>query len=81
MMGRDGWVEIPCREADEIRSQGVTPGSSLTDLSGERGTAVMYTEWWNEANEPVLRDYLWHPREERAACEHLVPASTAGSEQ
>lgn len=69
-----GWTEVDCKEADGIRgAQPVTPGSSLTDMDGEFGEPVIYTEWWDEQEHPVLRDYLWHPHREDRWCTHFVP--------
>jgi hypothetical protein len=72
------WVEIECEEADRIRgAQPVRPGSSLTDLDGEYGDAVMYTEWWDEHDRAVLRDYMWAPLADDRHCTHFAPEVTA----
>lgn len=68
----DGWVPISCPQSDEIRTT-AHPVSSLTDLSGDYGTPVVYTEWGApDSDAPVLRDYRWPDARERN-CEHYVP--------
>lgn len=70
----DAWLEIPCAEADTVRGRGaITPGSSLTDLDGQYGEPVIYTEWRNAIGSPVLRDYLWYPHRLDAWCAHYIP--------
>jgi hypothetical protein len=70
-----GWKLVPCAESDEIR-QGARPRSSLTDLEGTYGTAVVYTEWSSPTEDhPILRDYRW-PQSDRE-CEHYVPEASA----
>ena len=88
-----GWVKISCDDSEQIRDQhrtsGLRPVSSLTDLAGEFGRRVIYTEWAPKDDEesPVLRDYLWNPRrydtlsgafsivpaEDVERCEHYRP--------
>lgn len=74
---RYGWEPISCRAADIIRARpdlGIS--SSLTDLDGLYGPAVIYTEWDASTGEPMLRDYLWNPRSDDGRCEHLVLSAT-----
>lgn len=76
MMDRTGYVQVPCHVADGIRSGSLlTVGSSLTDMCGEFGEALVYTEWGIEVGEqreyrPVMREYRW-PQSDRT-CEHWV---------
>ena len=69
-----GWRKVGCVESDEAReAQPVTVESSLTDLSGQFGTPVMFTEWWSqEGNKPISRDYYWHPHSDAGTCVHYV---------
>lgn len=65
-----GWTPIACHASDKFRV-GARPCSSLTDLSGTYGEPIVYTEWADDNEMPVLRDYRW-PDSERI-CEHYVP--------
>lgn len=75
MRDLDGWTEVSCEVADTTRgAQPVAVSSSLTDLDGDYGPSVIYTEWCaRDTERPVLRDYLWRPHTESARCEHYVP--------
>jgi len=78
MMDRTGYVRVPCYAADAIRGGSLLKvGSSLTDMCGEFGEALVYTEWGIEIGEgheyrAVMREYRW-PKSDRA-CEHWVVA-------
>ena len=71
MHDKSGWVKIPCEESDQIRNASYGVSSGLTDLDGVYGQAVVYTEWMDEMEGPLLRDYRW-PHGDRP-CEHWVP--------
>jgi hypothetical protein len=74
MLNRIGWMPITCEESDSVR-KGLTPASSLTDLDGEFGEPVIYTEWYStETNVSILRDYRWF---DGRPCEHLVVMASA----
>lgn len=73
MRDLSGWREIPCAESDEIRSN-KHPRSSLTDLDGQFGLPIIYTEWEDGAEVPVLREYLW-PKDPARPCQHWVPVT------
>lgn len=68
----DGWEETDCYTSNGIRP-GLKPVSSLTDLDGEFGRPIVYTEWANPDDEdtPVLRDYRWPGGYSK--CKHYVP--------
>lgn len=72
MWSRAGWKRISCEERNEhyaLAGSALEPVSSLTDLDGEFGTPVVFTEWARrDQDEPLLRDYRW-PDSERE-CEH-----------
>ena len=73
-----GWQEVACDVADSTRgAQHVIPGSTLTDLDGHYGKPVMFTEWWNDDERPILRDYYWHPHSDAGKCVHYVPEGNA----
>lgn len=66
-----GWEQVLCVEADKIKSDrgyahdgsgDLTVYSSCTDLDGEFGDPLVFTEWGVSGNEdqPVLREYR-HP--------------------
>jgi hypothetical protein len=68
------WHQIPCVDRDLMLHSDHTlkPFSSLTDLEGEYGEALIYTEWGTtDPDNAVLRDYRW-PQTNRD-CEHWVP--------
>lgn len=69
----DEWEEIDCFTSNGIRS-GLKPVSSLTDLEGEFGRPVVYTEWASpdDDSKPVLRDYRW-PGGPDSRCKHYIP--------
>lgn len=72
MYSLEGWTKTTCVRSDDIRN-GMSPWSSLTDLDGNFGPPIVYTEWADPATEqPVLRDYRW-PGSSRE-CEHYVPS-------
>jgi len=75
MYDYSGWRQVDCVTADVTRGeQPVSPGSTLTDLGGNYGTPVMFTEWWRQSDDgPVLRDYYWHPHSDAGQCVHYVP--------
>ena len=71
MFDHSGWHQIPCAQRDPM-VQALHPFSSLTDLDGEYGTPIVYTEWGvSSPDRAVLRDYRW-PNSGRV-CEHWVP--------
>lgn len=72
MYDLSGWTPVDCQRSDEVRS-GTHPVSSLTDLSGQFGEPIVYTEWADEFERPALRDYRW-PESPRP-CEHYVPVA------
>jgi hypothetical protein len=72
----DGWREITCAESSEIRNAAPHVLSSLTDLTGQFGRPVVYTEWGNDDG-ATLRDYLWNPHREGTTCAHSVPDEEA----
>lgn len=76
MNDRSGWSEVSCDAADYLRDDATrkSVSSSLTDLLGVFGPAVIYTEWADGDGQPVLRDYLWSPSDEAAKCEHFIPS-------
>jgi hypothetical protein len=73
-----GWTRIPCMERDEhydIAGEHLKPLSSLTDLDGEFGSPVVFTEWGrDDQDEPLLRDYRYpkqsDPGSDYRPCEH-----------
>lgn len=71
------WRPITCAERDDIaRGPSATAScvlSSLTDLDGRFGEPLVYTEWGDADERPVLRDYRW-PKDDERDCEHYVPA-------
>lgn len=89
MLGRDmrdmrGWTRIPCNERDEhfeIAGDHLEPVSSLTDLDGEFGTPIAFTEWArDDQDEPLLRDYRWPDPKDPGGylrpCEHYFFTGT-----
>ena len=44
MFDHSDWHQISCAERDPM-VQALHPFSSLTDLDGEYGTPIVYTEW------------------------------------
>jgi len=67
-----GWTRISCEERNDhyaLAGESLKPISSLTDLEGSFGTAIVFTEWGrDDQDEPLLRDYRW-PNDDRS-CEH-----------
>lgn len=55
-----GWRKVSCTERESIflSGDGFTVSSSLTDLDGEYGEPVVYTEW-ALGGLPRLRDYRY----------------------
>jgi len=74
MLDLTGWAMVSCLEADIVRNgSALAVSSTLTDLYGSFGPAVLYTEWEDaETGDPMLRDYLWSPHGD-ARCEHHIP--------
>ncbi len=69
----NGWTPVACEQSDLIRDS-LRPVSSLTDLTGQYGPPIVYTEWATDDERPVLRDYRW-PNSEWE-CKHYVPTPT-----
>lgn len=84
-----GWVQVDCTVADAFylalgldmegrsgRGCGWGPlaiGGTLTDVSGEFGEPLTYTELvWSKNGYAVLREYRW-PEDPNRKCEHWVP--------
>lgn len=63
-----GWVKVECAASDDIRAV-ARVNSSLTDLDGQYGEPVVYTEWALSNGIPILRDYRY-PKSDRT-CEHF----------
>lgn len=83
MWNLSGWRQADCVERDGIimpdgvRDESFRCFSSLTDMDGEYGEPIIYTEWGlHDPDRAIIRDYRW-PKSERT-CEHWVPKS--GSE-
>lgn len=81
-----GWQPVTCLQRDAIifeRDGGVDLHvfSSLTDLYGNYGTPVVYTEL-GLGDEPILRDYRYPPSDgsnsgpDARPCEHYIPSIT-----
>lgn len=54
-----GWRQVDCHASDDIRAVARSVTSSLTDLHGEFGPPIVYTEWALTGGEPILRDYRY----------------------
>ena len=67
-----GWRQITCAESEEVKSEAHRVLSSLTDPEGHYGVGVIFTEWGDDDEQPMLRDYLWS--DDERGCEHYVPA-------
>jgi hypothetical protein len=76
-----GWRQVTCREADVIRRQGagLQVASGLTDLGGQYGRPIVFTEWWWD-NEPVLREYRY-PLDDGTPCGHWIAASDEAADR
>lgn len=77
MYDLDGWAEIDCAASDAIRDS-KRPISSLTDPDGAYSVGVVYTEWADDNERPVLRDYLWTDPDR--PCQHYIPTTKAGAD-
>lgn len=66
----DGWTAVGCATSDEVRAGNRGVSSSLTDIDGDFGAPVIYTEWAGDGDTVILRDYL-HPDR---SCHHYVPS-------
>jgi len=78
MTDRTGWTQVSCPASDRIRDEHLDKvvSSSLTDLDGEYGDPVVYTEW-SVGDVPLLRDYRWVATERE--CEHWIPDAEAAA--
>jgi len=79
-----GWRLVTCREADVIRRQGagLQVASGLSDLNGQYGKPIVFTEWWWD-NEPVLREYRY-PADNGAydtPCAHWIATSPEAADR
>lgn len=75
------WSVITCAERETLYGAGdLTVASSLTDLFGEFGDPMVFTEWAGPLGRPVLRDYRWPGpnggRPDARPCEHYVPVAS-----
>jgi hypothetical protein len=74
-----GFVRVGCMIADLLKqNEIVKPHSSLTDLHGEFGEPIVFTEWGitttdGTGTRVVLREIRWPDAPERD-CQHWVPA-------
>lgn len=77
MWDMNGWRKVDCEtsEAVLIAHPDRSVGSSLTDLSGEFGEPIVFTEWDSDGS-PILRNYRW-PQTAGRVCEHWVPEVSA----
>lgn len=72
----DGWRQITCEESNDLRANH-RPVSSITDMDGTRtGEPIVYTEWADDNERPVLRDFLW-PGDASRDCQHWAPEEAA----
>lgn len=67
-----GWRKVSCKAADAIR-HGLRVSSALTDIDGQYGQPVIYTEWWSTTAGALLRDFLYDPHTGTARCVHYAP--------
>lgn len=89
MHDRHGWTRITCAERDEhlsIMGDHARVFSSLTDLSGEFGNPLVFTEWGrDDGDEPILKDFRYPPEDgsnsgpDAAPCEHYFYTGTGPS--
>lgn len=77
------WSRIACEVADVLRHQEarpLVPVGSLTDLAGEFGRPLVYTEWgFKDTEQPVMREYRW-PKQDRP-CEHYAAMTMIAQEE
>lgn len=78
MYDMTGWQKVDCSASEAVLAAhpNRSVGSSLTDMGGEFGYPVIFTEWWNADDEPVARNYLWLQNPTRV-CEHYIPEDAA----
>lgn len=73
-----GWQRITCEERDEhlkLMGDHARVLSSLTDLYGEFGDPLIFTEWGrDDVDEPIFKEFRYPPLDgegpDRAPCEH-----------
>lgn len=72
----DGWTAVACHASDDIRAVARSITSSLTDLHGQYGLPIIYTEWAFSDGIPVLRDYRYPDSDK--PCAHYERAGWDG---
>ena len=57
MYDLEGWREVTCEESDAVRARNGGVYSSLTDMDGNYGPPVVFTEWQDVDREPQDRGH------------------------